>query len=331
MKIKSYLNKLFMPSPFMERPEENRVTYIQALSRIGFVLSVVVTFFSGGATAYAAYHAIVPYLPKWLAAGVGGAVVFGMYLLTDKYFKPLAFKAAYDLVIFLFGAVQKTFWEKYSFGQRFGQFWEFAVVCGLITGMVLSDKIVAIIATPAVATFVPAKERIDVIGQRSKVIALNKSSLDQINKDVARLEKEKQAAFYRAGNKALRKLESEGNGWAANQLQAKRNKATKPYAEKIEALEAQKIELLSNQTSTIAKLDDINLSADMLVVQQNARTAKFVNLGMEVLGFWTKVAFLAVILLATLHIFSNGLTDLNGDGQVDEKDLEFAMFGPKKP
>ena len=171
---------------------------------------------------------------------------------------------------------------------------------------------------------------VNVDSMRTNQVVSLQSTSNTIDKDIERLNKtlsmEKKAAQEKA-EFMYGKLVASGNAWAKMQSDKMVDKAIKSTQLKIDALQATKLSMLANASTTNQEI----LQQNMLLNKQTitAKAEKEENFIYLFRWFGVGSSILQVLCRAFLVIMflASGPTDENGDGKIDNDDVDFFAGG----
>lgn len=272
---------------------------------------------------------------RYLSAGVFFALATAITDVGVKYFIQ---KGAYDLFAAFNPATYKN--SPFNWYQRVMQVIVWLCMAGIIAGLFYFDYISVESVRRPVANMVKQEKQINQDSLREIVLAQEKTrvgatvaAIQSAQAEIRRLEREVKATEKRveAKNGALTRLIAQHNGWAAGQLEAKKNAATASIRRQIERenenltfLREQQGKDLAYSQTVVARSDSATLATNAAIAGRNNDLVSGTSTMFIWLGFWAKcIAGIIRILLVAMFLAGN-VQDYNKDGQVDYKDVTAA-------
>lgn len=272
---------------------------------------------------------------RYLSAGLFFALATAITDVGVKYFIQ---KGAFDLFAMFNPATYKG--SRFNWYQRVMQVIVWGCMASIIGGLFYFDYISVESVRRPVANMVKQEKQLNQDSLREIVLAQEKTrvgatatAIQSAQTEIRRLEREVEATEKRVESKngSLTRLIAQRNGWAAGQLEAKKNSATASIRRQIERenenlsfLREQQGKELAYSSTVVARSDSATLATNAAIAERNTDLVTGTSTMFIWLGFWAKcIAGIIRILLVAMFLAGNA-QDYNKDGQVDYKDVTAA-------
>ncbi len=305
------------------------------------VSAIAVSIVSGGGMAYLSYTYIEDLkVLFWINMSISAAIVYVMYLVTDKYLKKavtiwmvwLCLNFYMDLWSDIRKTVTKGVEPAYSLGSRFFQFVIWVGIGVAIFMLCYADYIAVESIREPVADIIPKDSTRSLQAERAAIYAQTNPGINRVNEQIAR----EQAKFDNAEN-YVKKLRSnrvfirmiengESPGWANGQLSAQVKAIKKKAQSEIDRLNEIADGLVRDQTLAVRQLSKEIEGFNTGVMGKNDRVGAKVSSLVLWIGFNLKLFHILINILRTLYFFAmrrkKADQDVNRDGAIDEKDVD---------
>lgn len=147
--------------------------------------------------------------------------------------------------------------------------------------------------------------------------------ISALKKDIAAAERRTEST-----NTSLAALVAQGNGWAAREMEKKKERATRSARKQLAALQGSYTEALSRQSATIATTSEQITTRNAEIEEQN-RQKRYTLSGMYFMfGAGSKALTVVLRIFLVISFLSKTPTlDVNGDGVVDGRDVTDSARG----
>ena len=305
------------------------------------VSAIAVSIVSGGGMAYLSYTYISDLkVQYWINMSISAAIVYVMYLVTDKYLKKavtiwtvwLCLNFYMDLWSDIRKTVTKGAEPAYSLGSRFFQLVIWAGISVAIFMLCYADYIAVESIREPVADIIPKDTTRSLQAERAAIYAQTNPGITRVNEQVAKEQAkfdnaEKYVKGLRSNRVFIRMIEKgESPGWANDQLSAQVSKIKKKAQSEMDRLNEIADGLVRDQTLAVRQLSEEIEGFNTGVLGKNDRVGAKVSSLVLWIGFNLKLFHILINMLRTLYFFAMRRKkkdqDVNKDGTIDEKDVE---------
>lgn len=305
------------------------------------VSAIAVSIVSGGGMAYLSYTYISDLkVQYWINMSISAAIVYVMYLVTDKYLKKavtiwtvwLCLNFYMDIWSDLNKTITKGAEPAYSLGSRFFQVVIWAGIGLAIFTLCYVDYIAVESIREPVADIIPKDTTRSLPAERAAIYAQTNPGINRVNDQIA----SEQAKFDNAekyvrglrSNRVFIRLIEKGKsiGWASGKLSAQVTAIKKKAQSEMDRLNEIADGLVRDQTLAVRQLSKEIEGFNTGVLGKNDRVGAKVGSLVLWIGFHLKLFHILINMLRTLYFFAMRKNkkdqDVNSDGAIDEKDVD---------
>jgi hypothetical protein len=124
-----------------------------------------------------------------------------------------------------------------------------------------------------------------------------------------------------AANVGLQKLITDGNAWAATEMQRKKDRATNADRKRLEKLEAQRDQVYASATTSASSQRQLALADDTEAVATEQESKAAIATLFTMFGLGAKILTICFRLFLVINFLITKPGDVNGDGQINGEDV----------